>query len=109
MLIAIIPRAMPWAMVCWAFSPFQPYRSKNFQYGLLSLENNKYNLYNKFTTLSISHEQNRARSSFAMARKGTIKWNLHASRVAILLQGKQQRTTLRLGHFLLIVLAKRLL
>ena len=51
MLIAIIPRAMPWAMVCWAFSPFQPYRSKNFQYGLLSLENNKYNLYNKFTTL----------------------------------------------------------
>ena len=38
---------MPWAMVCWAFSPFQPYRSKNFQYGLLSLENNKYNLYNK--------------------------------------------------------------
>ena len=38
-------------MVCWAFSPFQPYRSKNFQYGLLSLENNKYNLYNKFTTL----------------------------------------------------------
>jgi glycogen synthase len=27
------------------------------------------------TTLSISHAQNRARSSFAMARKGAMKWN----------------------------------
>ena len=50
------------------------------------------------TTLSISHGQNRARSGYAMARKGTMKWNLHASRVTILLHGKQQNTTLRLGH-----------
>ena len=50
------------------------------------------------TTLSISHAQNRARSGYAMARKGTMKWNLHASRVTILLHGKQQNTTLRLGH-----------
>ena len=42
------------------------------------------------TTLSISHAQNRARSGYAMARKGTMKWNLHASRVTILLHGKQQ-------------------
>ena len=52
----------------------------------------------KKTTLSISHAQNRARSGYAMARKGTMKWNLHASRVTILLHGKQQNTTLRLGH-----------
>ena len=50
------------------------------------------------TTLSISHAQNRARSGYAMARKGAMKWNLHASRVTILLHGKQQNTTLRLGH-----------
>ena len=25
LLIAIIPRAMPWAKSFWAFSPFQPY------------------------------------------------------------------------------------
>ena len=49
-------------------------------------------------TLSISHAQNRARSGYAMARKGAMKWNLHASRVTILLHGKQQNTTLRLGH-----------
>ena len=48
------------------------------------------------TTLSISHAQNRARSGYAMARKGAMKWNLHASRVTILLHGKQQNTTLRL-------------
>ena len=30
LLIAIIPRAMPWARACWAFSPFQPYSSKDF-------------------------------------------------------------------------------
>ena len=50
------------------------------------------------TTLSISHAQNRARSSLAMARKGTMKWNLHASRVTILLHGKQQNTTLSISH-----------
>ena len=33
-----------------------------------------------------------------MARKGAMKWNLQASRVTILLHGKQQNTTLRLGH-----------
>ena len=33
------------------------------------------------TTLSTSHVQNRACPSFAMARKGTMKWNLHATRV----------------------------
>ena len=50
------------------------------------------------TTLSISHGQNRARSGYAMARKGTMKWNLHASRVTILLHGKQQNTTLSISH-----------
>ena len=30
------------------------------------------------TTLSISHGQNRARSGYAMARKGTMKWNSFA-------------------------------
>ena len=33
-----------------------------------------------------------------MARKGTMKWNLHASRVTILLHGKQQNTTLSISH-----------
>ena len=48
------------------------------------------------TTLSISHGQNRARSGYAMARKGTMKWNLHAfACITILLQGKQQNTRLR--------------
>ena len=50
------------------------------------------------TTLSISHAQNRARSGYAMARKGAMKWNLHASRVTILLHGKQQNTTLSISH-----------
>ena len=30
LLIAIIPRAMPWAKSFWAFSPFQPYSLKFF-------------------------------------------------------------------------------
>ena len=38
----------------------------------------------------------------------TTSNNLRAvARIALLLQGKQQNTTLRHGHFLLIVLAKR--
>ena len=31
LLIAIIPRAMPWARSFWAFSPFQPYSLNSFR------------------------------------------------------------------------------
>ena len=44
-------------------------------------EKQQIQLLQQVTTLSISHAQNRARSSLAMARKGTMKWNLHASRI----------------------------
>ena len=43
------------------------------------------------TTLSISHAQNRARSGFAMARKGAMKWNHTRFACYILLQAKQQK------------------
>ena len=49
----------------------------------------------KKTTLSISHAQNRAWSSYAMARKGAMKWS--ASRGHNPAEMKQQETTLRKG------------
>ena len=49
----------------------------------------------KNTTLSISHAQNRAWSSYAMARKGAMKWS--ASRGHNPTEMKQQETTLRKG------------
>lgn len=49
----------------------------------------------KNTMLSISHAQNRAWSSYAMARKGVMKWR--ASRGHNPAEMKQQETTLRKG------------
>lgn len=49
----------------------------------------------KNTTLSTSHAQNRAWSSYAMARKGAMKWS--ASRGHNPAEMKQQETTLRKG------------
>ena len=61
---------------------------------LQNLGKQQIQLLQQVTTLSISHAQNRARSGYAMARKGTMKWNLHATRDTIMLQSKQQDTTL---------------